>query len=350
MAKNKRSLWFKVLVSFGIILLLAGAFTIYKAYSILYKANIKLDGKKHEFFYIHTGADFAKVSDSLKAKNILMDEGTFDWLANYKDYKDHIKPGKYLIADGMSNNELINMLKSGKQEPVKLVFNNVRTRFQLAGKIAKQLEADSVSIMNLLNDSISLKKSDFTPDNAIVIFIPNTYEMYWNTSAKQLFDRMNDEFKNFWNDGRKDKAKEAGFTPVQIEILASIVQEETAQYDEMSRIAGLYINRLHKGMKMEADPTVKFAVGDFAIKRVLKRHLEVESPYNTYRHTGLPPGPISLPDPRVIDKVLDYEKNDYIYMCAKEDFSGYHNFAKTASEHAANARRYQNALNRLKIK
>jgi UPF0755 protein len=350
MAKTKKSLLFRILLSLGVIFILAAAYSIYKAYSILYKANVKLDGKKHELFYIHTGADYTAVSDSLHAKNILMDVGTFDWLANYKDYKDHIKPGKYLIADGMSNNELINMLKSGKQEPVKLVFNNVRTRFQLAGKIAKQLEADSVSIMKLLNDSTALRKSGFTPDNAIVIFIPNTYEMYWNMSAKQLFDRMNDEFNNFWNDGRKDKAKEAGFTPVQIEILASIVQEETAQFDEMSRIAGLYINRLHKGMKMEADPTVKFAVGDFAIKRVLKRHLDVESPYNTYRHTGLPPGPISLPDPRVIDKVLDYEKNDYIYMCAKEDFSGYHNFAKTAAEHAANARRYQNALNRLKIK
>jgi UPF0755 protein len=204
--------------------------------------------------------------------------------------------------------------------------------------------------MNLLNDSVYLKKDGFTKDNAIVVFIPNTYEMFWNTSASQLFDRMNDEFKKFWTDERKEKAKKANLTPIQAEILASIVQEETAQYDEMSRIAGLYINRLNKGMKLEADPTVKFAIGDFSIKRILKRHLEIVSPYNTYKIKALPPGPISLPDPRVIDKVLDFEKHNFIYMCAKEDFSGYHNFAKTAAEHAANARRYQNALNKLKIK
>ncbi|MGD0712393.1 MAG: endolytic transglycosylase MltG [Bacteroidales bacterium] len=350
MANKKKGLWFRIVVCLGIILLAAGTYSIYKAYSILYKTNVKLDGKKHEYFYIHTGADFAKVTDSLHSKNILINNETFDWLANYKDYKDHVKPGKYLVTDGMSNNELINMLKSGKQEAVKLVFNNVRTRFQLAGKIAKQLEADSLSIMNMLDDSIYLKKSGFTSANALVVFIPNTYEMYWNTSAKQLFGKMSEEYKNFWTDDRKEKAMKANLTPVQAEILASIVQEETAQYDEMSRIAGLYINRLNKGMKMEADPTVKFAVGDFSIKRVLKRHLDVESPYNTYRHIGLPPGPISLPDPRVIDKVLDFEKHDFLYMCAKEDFSGYHNFARTAAEHAANARRYQNALNRLKIK
>jgi UPF0755 protein len=350
MAKNKKALWFRILIYLGIVLIVAGAFSIYKAYTFLYKSNVKLDGKKHEYFFIHTGEDFAKITDSLHSKNILIDDKTFDWLADYKDYKDHIKPGKYLITDGMSNNELINMMMSGKQEAVKLVFNNVRTDYQLAGKIGKQLEADSLSIMNLFDDTIYLKKSGFTSANVLVIFIPNTYEMYWNTSAKQLFERMMTEFNNFWTDDRKEKAKNAGLTPIQVEILASIVQEETAQFEEMPRIAGLYINRLHKGMKMEADPTVKFAVGDFSIKRVLKRHLDVESPYNTYRHTGLPPGPICLPDPRVIDKVLDYEKNDYIYMCAKEDFSGYHNFAKTAAEHAANARRYQNALNKLKIK
>jgi len=160
---------------------------------------------------------------------------------------------------------------------------------------------------------------------------------------------MNDEYKEFWTDERKEKASKDKLTPIQVEILASIVQEETAQFSEMSTIAGLYINRLNKGMKLEADPTVKFAIGDFTIKRILKRHLEFESPYNTYRHTGLPPGPISIPDPRIIDKVLDYKKTDYLYMCAKEDFSGYHNFAKTGAEHAANARRYAAALNKLKI-
>jgi len=350
MSKGKKSIGFRILVIAGIVLIIAGIFTAYKAYNILYKPNVKLDGKKYQYLYIRTGADFNEVADKLSSQQIIIDSKTFEWLADYKDYKTHIKPGKYLINDGMNNNNLINILKSGRQEPVKLVFNNVRTKYQLAGKISKQLEADSSSIMNLLNDSVYLKKDGFTKDNAIVVFIPNTYEIFWNTSASQLFDRMNDEFKKFWTDERKEKAKKANLSPVEAEILASIVQEETAQYDEMSRIAGLYINRLNKGMKLEADPTVKFAIGDFSIKRILKRHLEVVSPYNTYKIKALPPGPISLPDPRVIDKVLDFEKHNYIYMCAKEDFSGYHNFAKTAAEHAANARRYQNALNKLKIK
>ena len=350
MAKGKRSILFRALVIFGIFMIIAGGVTLYKAYTILYKPNVKLDGKKSEHFYIRTGADFNEVLDKLSSGNIIINAGTFEWLADYKDYKTHIKPGKYLIADGMNNNDLINMLKSGRQEPVKLVFNNVRTKYQLAGKIAKQLEADSISIINILNDAKYLAKYGFTPDNAIVVFIPNTYEMYWNTSGSQLFERMNDEYKKFWTDSRRQKAKDAGITPIEVEILASIVQEETAKYAEMSKIAGLYLNRIHKKMKLEADPTVKFAVGDFAIKRVLKKHLEVDSPYNTYKVKGLPPGPISLPDSRVIDKTLDFEKHNYIYMCAKEDFSGYHNFAVTGAEHAANARRYQNALNKLKIK
>jgi UPF0755 protein len=350
MSKGKRSLGFRILVIAGIILIIAGTYTVYKAYNILYKSNVKLEGKKSLYLYIRTGADFAEVFDKLSSGKIIIDPATFEWLADYKDYKTHIKSGKYLITDGMSNKELINMLKSGRQEPVKLVFNNVRTKYQLAGKISKQLEADSVSIINVLDDAAYLEKFGFTTENATAVFIPNTYEMYWNTSASQLFEKMNGEFKKFWTDSRKEKAGKANLSPVEVEILASIVQEETKKYDEMSTIAGLYINRLNKKMKLEADPTVKFAIGDFTLKRVLKRHLEVVSPYNTYKIKALPPGPICLPDSRVIDKVLDFEKHNYLYMCAKEDFSGYHNFAKTGAEHAANAHRYQNALNKLKIK
>lgn len=350
MAKGKKSGLFRILVIIGIILLLAGAFVIYKGYAFLYKSNVDLNGKKSEYLYIRTGSDFNEVMDNLSKGNFIANPETFKWLADYKDYKTHIKPGKYLIKEGMSNNDLINMLKAGRQETVKLVFNNVRTKAQLAGIVAKQIEADSISIINFLDDEATLDKSGFTPDNAIVVFIPNTYEMYWNTSATQLFEKMKEEYKKFWTVQRKAKAKKAGLSPIEVEILASIVQEETRQYAEMPKIAGLYINRIKKGMKLEADPTVKFAVGDFTLKRVLKKHLETVSPYNTYKVKGLPPGPISLPDPRVIDKTLSFEDHDYIYMCAKEDFSGYHNFAKTGAEHAANARRYQNALNKLKIK
>jgi UPF0755 protein len=357
MAKGKRSKGFKALIIIGIIMIIAGAYSVYKsynmfgilnpykAYKIIYEPNVELTGKKFAYLYIRTDADFNDIMDSLISNDVLKDTATFNLMAIYKDYKKHIKPGKYLLTKGMNNKELVNMLKSGRQEPVKLVFNNVRTKYQLAGKIAKQIEADSISILNVFDDDDYLKKLGFTSDNCIVVFIPDTYEMYWKTSASQLFEKMNASYKKFWTAKRLEQAKAADLTPIQVEILASIVQEETAQYGEMPTIAGLYINRLNKGMKLEADPTVKFAIGDFTIKRVLKRHLETDSPYNTYKVKGLPPGPISLPDPRIIDKTLAYEHHKYIYMCAKEDFSGFHNFAKTAAEHAANARKYQNALN-----
>lgn len=348
--KGKRSAFFKILVIAGIIIIIAGAFTANKAYTILYKPNVKLDGKESIFLYIKTGSVFEDVMGQLNEKKIISDSTSFQWLADYKDYKQHVKAGKYLIKDGMSNNELINMLKSGRQEHVSLVFNNIRTKYQLAGKIASQLEADSVSIVKVLSDTACLDSLGFTPDNAVSVFIPNTYEFYWNTSAKQLFERMKKEWEKFWTESRKSKATEAGLTPIEVEIIASIIQEETVQYDEMPTIAGVYINRIKKGMKLEADPTVKFAVGDFTIKRILKKHLQTNSPYNTYLYKGLPPGPICLPDSRIIDKVLNYEKHNYLYFCAKADNSGHHVFAKTGAEHVRNAALYHQYLNTLNIK
>lgn len=351
--KGKRSVLFKIIVIAGILFICAGAVTAYKAYTVLFKPNVDLDGKESTYLYIKTGSDFNEVLNQLDEKNeenIVSDISSFKWLADYKDYKQHVKPGKYLIKDGMSNNELINMLKSGRQELVSLVFNNVRTKYQLSGKIATQLEADSISIVEVLSDSLYLDSLGFTPDNAVSVFIPNTYEFYWNTSAKQLFEKMKKEFDKFWTADKKTKAEAAGLNSIQIEILASIIQEESTKYDEMPTIAGVYINRLNKDMKLEADPTVKFAVGDFTLKRVLKKHLQIDSPYNTYKYKGLPPGPICLPDLRIIDKVLNYEKHDYLYFCAKADNSGYHAFAKTGAEHARNAELYHQYLNTLKIK
>ncbi|NTW31896.1 MAG: endolytic transglycosylase MltG [Bacteroidetes bacterium] len=342
--------WLKALLIFGIILIFVAAFLSYKAYTIFYKSNVNLKGEKSTSIYIPTNSKFDDVTEILNKKEIIINVSSLKWLAEYKNYIKNVKPGKYKISAGMNNNDLLNMLKSGRQEPVKLVFNNVRTKYQLAGKISKQLEADSLSIIKLLNDSNYLSNYDFTTYNAVVVFIPNTYQFFWNTSASELFKRMNKEYEAFWNKERKSKAEEIGLNPAQVTILASIVQEETNKYDEMPIVAGLYINRLKKDMKLEADPTVKFAIGDFGLKRILKSHLKIDSPYNTYLNHGLPPGPISLPNSKIIDKTLNYTKHHYIYMCAKEDFSGYHNFAVTGSEHAANARRYQNALNRLKIK
>lgn len=349
-AKGKQSTLLRILIISGFAIILAGLYTAYKAYSILYQPNVSIQGNNSTYLYIKTGSSFNDVMKQLNNEEVIKDSSSFIWLADYKDYVQNVKAGRYLLEDGMSNNMLINMLKSGRQEPVKLVFNNIRTKYQLAGKIASQIEADSLSILNLLSDTAYLDSCGFTTDNAVSVFIPNTYEFYWNTSAKELFEKMKKEYDIFWTEDRKTKAEAAGLTAVQVEILASIIQEESRKYDEMPTIAGVYINRIKKGMKLEADPTVKFAVGDFTIKRVLNKHLKTDSPYNTYMYSGLPPGPICLPDSRIIDKVLDYEKHDYLFFCAKADGSGYHSFAKTAAEHARNARLYHQYLNQLKIK
>ena len=231
-----------------------------------------------------------------------------------------------------------------------MVFNNIRTKEQFAGRISNQIETDSLSIINLLNNNSFLEKYELNSQNVMVMFIPNTYELYWNTSAEKLFERMNHEYKKFWNEERTDKAAAVGLTTVEISILASIVQSETNKKDEMARIAGTYINRLNKGMLLQADPTVVYALGDFTIKRLLSKHLEIDSPYNTYKYTGLPPGPITIPDATTIDKVLNYEKHDYLFFCAREDLSGYHAFAKTLAEHSANAKKYQKALDKMNIR
>lgn len=265
-------------------------------------------------------------------------------LAEYKKLDKKYKPGRYRITANMSNNALVNMFAGGRQIPVKITFNNIRTRKELAERVGEQLECGKDSLLNLLNDEKTAEKYGLNKDNFLVLFIPNTYEFYWNTSANQFVSRMHSEWKNFWTADRLKKAKSIGLTPAEVSVLASIVKGETNKSNEMDEIAGVYINRLKKGWKLQADPTVIFGIGDFTITRVLKKHLEYDSPYNTYIHEGLPPGPIILPDATVIDKVLNYSHHDYMYFCAKEDFSGYHNFAVTSSQHSANARKYQQAL------
>jgi UPF0755 protein len=242
------------------------------------------------------------------------------------------------------------MLKGGLQTPLNVTFNNVRTKEDLAGKVGKYLQTDSVSILQLFADTAQIKKYGFTPETFSSMFIPNTYEFFWTTTATEFADRMKKEYDRFWNDERKKKAEEIKLTPVEVITLASIVQAETAKNDELKTIAGLYINRLNRGMFLQADPTVKFAVGDFSLKRILNSHLEIDSPYNTYKNLGLPPGPINFPETSAIDAVLNFEKNKYYYMCAKEDFSGYHNFAATLAEHNRNAAKYRAALDRNKIR
>lgn len=340
----------KILLYLAIFLLLiaaAGAFVLYR---MILSPNINVGGKESVYLYIPTGSNFKRVCDSLYSHDLVKDKTTFEWLARFRKYPDKVKPGKYRVEKNCTNYELINMLRSGRQEPVKLIFNNIRTKEQLAHRIDEQLEPDSTDIIGLLNNGPYLETYGFVPENVLVMFLPNTYEFYWNTSAEQFIERMYKEYNKFWNTDRVDKASGMGLTPVDIAILASIVKSETTKTDEMSRIAGVYINRFNKNMLLQADPTVIYAWGDFSIKRLFGKHLAIDSPYNTYKYTGLPPGPINLPEGRIIDKVLDYEKHNYIYFCAKEDLSGYHAFAKTYDEHQANARRYQKALNKLNIR
>lgn len=311
----------------------------------IYQPNVK----KTTTIYIPTGSDYQRVVQLLQEADAISDFSSLNWLAHRKNYQSLVKPGAYKIEAGWSNNELINKLRSGIQTQIKVTFNNLRFRANLAGRLAHCMEADSISFLSLLNNDSLVKRYGLTHENFTCIFIPNTYEFYWTTPPLKFVERMKKEYDIFWNDSRKSKATLLGLSQPQVITLASIVQEETNKNDEKSRISGVYVNRLHRGMLLQADPTIKFAMGDFSIKRILTEYLKIDSPYNTYKYTGLPPGPINFPDVASIDAVLNSEKNDYLFFCAKEDFSGYHNFAKTLHEHNINAAKYQKALNNNKI-
>lgn len=329
-----------------ILVIISGIFG-YSYYKKYFSPNVT---GAQEYLFIHTGASFNDVYKTICQQGIVSDTASFYNAADGMNYKDRVKPGRYRLHEGMTNRRLINMLASGTQSPVELSFHNLRLKEQFAGFVGKQLEPDSTQIINLLNSTEFVSKYGFTPDNVYTMFIPNTYQMYWNTTPEKFFRKMNAAYEKFWTPERRAKAAEANLDPIQVTILASIVDAEALHDDEMPTIAGLYINRLKKGIKLQSDPTIIFALHDFTIHRVLLRDLSVMSPYNTYTHTGLPPGPIMMPSVAAIDAVLYYRRSDYLYMCAKEDFSGYHNFATNEADHKINARKYQEALNERNIK
>lgn len=346
--KSKGKIFLRViLLLFILVLLMAGGAGFF-LYSYAYKPNTQVKSTS-KFLYIPTGADFEQVIDSFRADSLLIDEKTFVWLAEQKNYNKQIKPGRYRIRDGMNNNALVNMLRAGLQEPVNVTFNNARTKEELAERIRGKIEADADKLRLLLNEEDYVKHFGFDTENILSMFIPNTYQMYWNTSAEQFLERMHKEYDNFWTAERIMKAKSLNMSPKEVSVLASIVQSETTKKDEKPRIAGVYINRLVQGKPLEADPTLVWAIGDFSMRRVLNKDKEIESPYNTYKYKGLPPGPICVPEISSLDAVLNYEKHNYIFFCAKEDFSGYSNFATTYAEHLKNAKKYQAALNKRKI-
>lgn len=274
----------------------------------------------------------------------------FKIIAEQKGYDKNIKTGRYAIKPTDNMRYLHRRLSLGYQTPVNLTIGSVRTMDRIARNASRQLMIDSTEIIGLLNDTAYLNTIGYTTQTIPALFIPNTYEVYWNISAEDFMKRMIKEHKVFWNEERIKKAKSIGLTPEEVATLASIVEEETAVNAEKPVVAGLYINRLKRGMLLQADPTIKFSLQNFGLKRILFKHLDVNSPYNTYKHAGLPPGPIRIPSIQGLESVLNHARHNYLYMCAKEDFSGTHNFAVTSAQHAANARRYQQALNRRNIK
>ena len=348
---KKKTAFRKFIIVFFVIIFSGLGGLVYKLYSRVYQPNIVFAKDINEkYIYIPTGSDFLQVVTILSENGLLINTNSFQWLAKQKKYDKNIKPGRYMIDRALNNNELINLLRSGEQAPINVTFHNLRTKEELAGKVASQIEADSASIVECITDILFQQRLGLNDDNAACVFLPNTYEFYWNTSAEEFIKRMLKEYSIFWNSSRKQKADNIKLTYYEVSILASIVEkEQTIRLDERPKIAGLYINRLKKKMKLQSDPTVIFAIGDFSIRRVLKKDLKVNSPYNTYMNKGLPPGPICLPSINAIDAVLNASDNDYIFMCAKEDFSGYHNFAKYSRDHVRNARKYRRALNKRKI-
>ncbi len=314
-------------------------------YSRAFRPNLTLGQQKTSFVYIRTTDTFNDVVNQLSGRGMLKNRESFIWLSSYMEYDDKVKPGRYRVKDGMSNRELVRLLRSGKQEPIRVTFQNIRTKEILAGKVGRTLEADSLSLINILNDRDEMEKYGLDPSHALSLFLPDTYEFYWNTPADVFVEKMGKGYVNFWTAERKEKAAQIGLSQAEVSVLASIVLQESNKSDEWPVIAGVYLNRLNKGMKLQADPTVKFALNDFDLRRIRSNHLQVESPYNTYKYPGLPPGPIYMAGPRSMDAVLNYQTHSYLYFCARPDRSGYHSFAVTFEQHKQNARRYQSSLN-----
>lgn len=337
----KKILWAVALIGlvvFGVI--------AYYIYNAMFVPNTNFENKT-AYIYVPTNADYSEVRSQLEP--LLKDIGTFDALAKQKKYTSNIKAGRFAISKGMNNNEIINSIRS-KNLPLKIAFNNQHNLEDLAGRISKQIEADSLSLLDAMADESFLAENGFNKATALGMYLPNSYEFFWNTSAETFRDRMLKEYKRFWTDARMAKAQKLNLTPNEVITLASIVHEESKQAEEQPRVAGVYLNRLRIGMALQADPTLKFAAYQLPeyqntiIRRVLNIHKEIDSPYNTYKNVGLPPGPIAMPDLSAIKAVLNPEKHDYLYFAADAKRMGYHKFAKTLGQHNNNAREYQRYL------
>ena len=328
-------------------LIVAGIFSYY-IYSVMLVPNTNFNSKE-AYIFVSSDATFAEVRADLEP--LLKNIETFETLAKQKKYVNNIKAGRFLITKGMTNNDIVNSIRS-RNLPIKIAFNNQHTLTDLAARISNQIEADSTALITAFTDKAFLESHGFTAANALGMYLPNSYEFFWNTSAKTFRNRMLKEYNRFWNASRLDKAKSIGFKPHEVMVLAAIVHEESKQASEQPRIAGVYINRLNNAWPLQADPTLKFAAYQLPkyqntiIKRVLNVHKTINSEYNTYKYKGLPPGLIAMPDLTAIEAVLNYEHHSYFYFAADAKNPGFHQFAKTLKGHNQNARNYQAYLNR----
>lgn len=302
--------------------------------------------EEHEL-YVGSRADYGQLVDSLLPR--IRHKAAFRRYARRIDLPETFKPGHYVLRPGMDVVAIARMLKLGMQTPVRVTINNVRTPAQLAQKVARQIDADSAALMAVFTSREMAEEVGFDSVALFSMFIPDTYEFYWTVAPEEFVRRMKREYDRFWTPGRDSLRRRSGLSRLEVLTLASIVYEETRKSDEMPRIAGVYVNRLNRGMRLQADPTVKYAMQDFTLRRILYKHLKYDSPYNTYMNEGLPPSPICMPGKNAIDAVLNFEKHDYIFFCARPEFDGYHNFARTLDEHMKNARAYSAELNKRNI-
>ncbi|MDT8414686.1 MAG: endolytic transglycosylase MltG [Flavobacteriaceae bacterium] len=342
----------KIIWSVLLLGLIGMGFFAYKVYQIVVVPNTAFENAE-AVVLIPSDATFETVKKEMDF--LLKKSETFETLAKQKSYTSNVKPGRYVIKKGMNNNDIINVLRTGNT-PIKVSFNNQQTLYDLAGRVGSQIEADSLEIVQYLSSSEFLETHQLSLEDVLIYFIPNTYEFYWNTSANAFAERMMKEYRRFWNEDRLVLAKKINLSPKEVSILASIVQKETVKTDEMPRVAGVYLNRLRDGWKLQADPTVIYALkkdqDDFSleIKRVLYKDLEINSPYNTYLNTGLPPGPITMPDITAIEAVLHAEEHNFYYFVADTQRLGYHKFARTLSQHNKNRIEYQRWIDKQGIK
>jgi UPF0755 protein len=334
-----------------VLLLLLGGAALYGAWRVLWQPNVAESPYGAAYLYIRTGAGWPAVRDSLRRQELLLDPGTFEWLAGQRNYPARVRPGRYRLAPGLGNAALLELLLAGRQDTVAFTLDAFKYKPQLTRQISRQLEADSLELRQLLQDNTYLRRRyQLDTTTILTLFLPGPYRTFWNTSARAFLDSAAATHRRFWTPQRRQRADSLKLTVPEVHVLASIVQRETAKKEDKPVIAGVYLNRLRRGMRLQADPTLLWAIGNFGVKRVLNRDKLVDSPYNTYRHKGLPPGPITSANRQSLDAVLQPAAHRYLFFCARADLSGFSDFAETYAEHRRNARRYQHALDSLGVK